>query len=57
MNVREAISCLHALRACIVAADIVEFNPVRDNSGRTAMVCAKLLKEIAGKMLGTLAAQ
>lgn len=52
MSVREAISCLHALQAHIVAADIVEFNPVRDNSGRTAMVCAKLLKEIAGKMLG-----
>jgi arginase len=53
MTVREAVSCLHALRARVVAADIVEFNPVRDNSGRTAMVCAKLLKEIAGKMLST----
>ncbi len=49
---REAISCLHSLQARIVAADIVEFNPVRDNSGRTSMVCAKLLKEIAARMLG-----
>jgi arginase len=51
MSVRDALGCLHALDIRIVAADIVEFNPVRDNSGRTAMVCAKLLKEIAGKML------
>ena len=53
MSVREALTCLHSLEARIVAADIVEFNPARDNSGRTAMVCAKLLKEIAGKMLST----
>ncbi len=36
MLVREAISCLHSMDAHIVAADIVEFNPVRDKSGRTA---------------------
>lgn len=53
MSVRDAISCLHSLEANIVAADIVEFNPSRDDSGRTAMVCAKLLKEIAGKMLAS----
>ncbi len=57
MSVREAISCLHSLQARIVAADIVEFNPLRDTSGRTAMVCAKLLKEIAGKMLENTAQQ
>ncbi len=51
MSVREALTCLQLLEARIVAADIVEFNPARDSSGRTAMVCAKLLKEIAGKML------
>lgn len=51
MSVRDAISCLHSLEADIVAADIVEFNPARDTFGRTAMVCAKVLKEIAGIML------
>src|SRR5579871_2642974 len=51
MSVREAIGCLHSIEADIVAADVVEFNPTRDPSGRTAMVCAKVLKEIAGKML------
>jgi arginase family enzyme len=29
----------------------VEYNPGRDASGRTAMVCAKVLKEIAARML------
>jgi arginase family enzyme len=53
MSVRDALASLQALDIRVVAADIVEFNPVRDNSGRTAMVCAKLLKEIAGKMLST----
>ena len=51
MSVRDAINCLHSVEADIVAADIVEFNPTRDTSGRTATVCAKLLKEIAGRML------
>jgi hypothetical protein len=34
-----------------VGADIVEFNPWQDASGRTAMVAAKLLKEIAALMI------
>jgi arginase family enzyme len=29
----------------------VEYNPVRDVSGMTAMVAAKILKEILGKMI------
>jgi len=29
----------------------VEFNPLRDVTGMTAMVAAKLLKELASKML------
>jgi len=29
----------------------VEFNPANDPSGVTAAVCAKLVKEIAGRML------
>jgi arginase family enzyme len=35
----------------IIGADIVELNPHRDVSGITAALAAKLLKEIAGKML------
>ena len=51
MSVREAIAHLHAIRGEIVAADLVEFNPVRDVDGMTATVAAKILKEILGKMI------
>jgi agmatinase len=51
MSVREAIAHLHAIEGQIVGADVVEYNPVRDVSGMTAMVAAKVLKEILGKMI------
>ena len=51
MSVREAIAHLHAVEGEIVGADVVEYNPVRDLSGLTAMVAAKILKEILGKMI------
>ena len=49
MNVRELLSIIHAIPGPIIAADIVELNPVRDYLGTTAAVAAKLLKEILGK--------
>jgi agmatinase len=51
MSVREAIAHIHAITGEIVGADIVEFNPRRDVSQLTAMVCGRLLKEILGMML------
>ena len=51
MTVREAIAHLHAIEGTIVGADIVEYNPARDIAGMTAMVAAKILKEILGKMI------
>lgn len=51
MSVREAISHLHAITGNIVGADLVEYNPKQDVSQLTAMVCAKILKEILGKMI------
>ena len=51
MTVREAIAHLHAIEGEIVGADVVEYNPVRDISGTTATVTAKIVKEILGKML------
>ena len=51
MSVREAIAHLHAIARTIVGADIVEYNPVRDSSGITAMVASKILKELMGKMI------
>lgn len=51
LTTRELIAYLHALPASIAGADLVEFNPARDVSGLTAMVAAKLLKEILGVMI------
>ena len=51
MTVREAIAHLHAIKGNIVGADIVEYNPDQDFAGMTAVVAAKILKEILGKMI------
>jgi agmatinase len=46
LTVRELLAVLHAQRAPLVGADIVELNPARDLNGVTALVAAKLLKEL-----------
>lgn len=51
MSVRDALTIIQGLRAPIVGADIVEYNPLRDHQSQTAMVSAKLLKEIAAAMI------
>jgi arginase len=51
MSVRDVLSIIQSLRVELVGADIVEYNPSRDRNAQTAMVCAKLLKEIAAAML------
>lgn len=43
---RQALSIIQKLEPKFVGADLVEFNPNRDVNGMTAMVCAKLFKEI-----------
>ena len=48
---RELISIIQHLNVPILGADIVEYNPDRDINKMTAMLCAKLLKEIAAKCL------
>jgi len=48
---RDVIHALQAIRAPIVGADLVEYNPRRDWDGVTGTLCAKLLKEIVGTML------
>ena len=47
LSVRDLLSVLHRVRAPIVGADVVEYNPVRDINGMTATVAAKLVKELA----------
>jgi agmatinase len=51
LSTRQAIDLIHRVKARVVGADIVEFNPRMDPLHITGTVCAKLLKEIAAKML------
>jgi arginase family enzyme len=50
-SVRQLLRLLQDLRVPVVGADIVELNPHRDLVGCTAMVAAKLLKEMVSIML------
>lgn len=51
LSTRQLLTLVQKINAPIIGADIVEYNPKRDINGMTAMVAAKLLKEIAVKML------
>jgi agmatinase len=51
LTVREVIRVIHALPGPLIGADVVEYNPRRDICGATALVAAKLVKEIAGRVL------
>ena len=52
LSTRDVLEIIHALPKPPTGADIVELNPDRDRHGMTAMVAAKLLKEIVAGMLG-----
>lgn len=47
LRVREVLSVLHAQTGQIVGADVVELNPRFDANDRTAILAAKLVREIA----------
>ena len=51
LTTREVITLVQRTPGTLVGADIVELNPRRDGEGITAMVAAKLLKEIVARML------
>jgi arginase len=51
LSVREVVRLIHEFEGELIGADIVELNPARDRDGVTAMVAAKLVKEIASRML------
>jgi len=51
MSTRQAIDMIQGMKGKVVGADIVEFNPRMDPLHITGTVCAKLLKEIAARML------
>ena len=52
---REVINIIHKIAGPVVGADIVEFNPNKDIDNMTSQLMAKLVKEIAGKMIVGLA--
>ena len=51
LSTRQAIDLIQRIRGQVVGADIVEFNPRMDPLHVTATVCAKLLKEIAARII------
>jgi agmatinase len=53
LSTRQVIDFIHTLDQPIIGADIVEYNPRCDISNQTALVAAKLLKEIGGMMVKT----
>ena len=48
---RQVIDIIQQIKSPIIGADIVEYNPRRDNNDITGALAAKLLKEIWGKMI------
>lgn len=53
LSVRDVLNVIHSLPGPIVGADVVELNPTRDVNDLTAIVAAKLVKEIAARMIET----
>lgn len=51
LSTREVLGIIQKVNVPIIGADIVEYNPTRDSNDMTAMVSAKLFKEIAAKIL------
>jgi arginase family enzyme len=39
------------MQGSLIGADVVEFNPLQDVASLTAHVAAKIVKEVAGRML------
>ena len=50
LSTRELLTMLQSLDGDVVAADLVEYNPLRDPTGMTGMVAAKVLKELLDAM-------
>jgi agmatinase len=53
MSTRDLLRIIQSVKGPIIGADIVEYNPDRDINRMTAMVCAKLFREILAKMIST----
>jgi arginase len=51
LSVRDVLSLVQDAEGTVVGADVVEYNPGQDLGGMTATVAAKIVKELAGRML------
>ena len=51
LSVRDVLTIVQRLPGPLVGADVVEYNPRQDFGDVTAAVAAKLVKELAGKMM------
>jgi arginase len=51
LTVREVLTMIQTLEGPLVGADVVEFNPSRDSLDLTSHVCAKLVRELAARMI------
>ena len=49
LTVREVLAVINRVTGPIIGADIVELNPARDINGVTAILAAKLVREIAAR--------
>lgn len=52
MSVRDVLDVLGWIDAPVVGGDVVEYHPQRDIQGTTAIVAAKLVRELSAKMIG-----
>ena len=50
LSVREVITMIQQLDGDLVGADVVELSPPQDSSPRSALVAAKIVKELAAAM-------
>lgn len=51
LSVREVLGVVQDAGGRIVGADVVEYNPRQDLGGVTALVAAKIVREVAGRMM------
>jgi len=54
LSTRQVINLIQKIEQPIIGADIVEYNPRMDLHNMTAMVCAKLLKELSAKIMSNI---
>jgi agmatinase len=51
LSVRDVLTMVQGVNGEVVGADVVEYNPRQDLADVTAIVAAKIVKELAGRMI------